>query len=218
MNRKVLYLFFVLLLVESALGATIKGNLFDASLQPLNNVVVEVNSTPTQRVIVKEESFLFSLPIGTYKITATYETSSGILYAEEVLSVQDEGRYNLDMFLTPVSEEHGMGLEFGQKNFLKENIFLYSVILVLVIALGVFVYFHLRKKKKEEKEEQSVPEELMDIIKLLKKNKGKMTQKDIRKESPLSEAKVSLMISDLIKEQKVEKIKQGRGNIISLKK
>ena len=44
-----------------------------------------------------------------------------------------------------------------------------------------------------------------------------MTQKDIRKSIPFSEAKVSLILADLEHTGKIEKIKKGRGNIIILK-
>ena len=55
---------------------------------------------------------------------------------------------------------------------------------------------------------------VMDII---KKHGGRITQKELRKEMPLSEAKVSLLISELEHKNKIEKIKKGRGNIIILK-
>ncbi|MBI1970479.1 hypothetical protein HYS47_01920 [Candidatus Woesearchaeota archaeon] len=62
------------------------------------------------------------------------------------------------------------------------------------------------------------PDELYGkkIIELLQKNQGRMTQKEIRKELPLSEAKVSLLITELEYAAKIKKIKKGRGNIIVL--
>ncbi len=56
-----------------------------------------------------------------------------------------------------------------------------------------------------------------EIIEILKRHGGRATQKDIRKEIPFSEAKISLMIAELESKGKLEKIKKGRGNIIILK-
>jgi len=55
----------------------------------------------------------------------------------------------------------------------------------------------------------------MDII---KKEDGRTTQKEIRKQLPLSEAKVSLIITELEEKGVVKKIKKGRGNVIILNK
>ena len=44
-----------------------------------------------------------------------------------------------------------------------------------------------------------------------------MTQKEIRKNIPYSEAKVSLWITELESDGKIKKIKKGRGNVIALK-
>jgi uncharacterized membrane protein len=52
---------------------------------------------------------------------------------------------------------------------------------------------------------------------IIKEEGGRTTQKDIRKKIPLSEAKVSLMISELEAKGKIQKIKKGRGNIIVVK-
>ncbi len=82
-------------------------------------------------------------------------------------------------------------------------------------------------KKEEAKEEkiaipipqkrEKIPSDLKQIIQIMKRNEGRMTQKDLRKEIPLSEAKVSLMITDLENRGLVRRIKQGRGNVLILK-
>jgi uncharacterized membrane protein len=63
------------------------------------------------------------------------------------------------------------------------------------------------------KSEQPVDEHEHKILQIIKKEK-RMTQKDLRKEIPLSEAKISLVISDLESKGKIRKIKKGRGNIL----
>ena len=61
-------------------------------------------------------------------------------------------------------------------------------------------------------------DDLNKIIQLLKKNQGRMSQRELRKHFALSEAKISLMITELETEGKLKKIKKGRGNILILEK
>lgn len=55
------------------------------------------------------------------------------------------------------------------------------------------------------------------LMSFIRKEDGRTTQKDIRRQFPLSEAKISLMIAELEDKGLIKKIKQGRGNIIVLK-
>jgi len=92
-----------------------------------------------------------------------------------------------------------------------------------IVLASVFLFFILKLNtkliKKEVQEEIKIMDtDLNKILSLLKKNKGRMTQREIRKEFPLSEAKVSLMITELESMDKVKKIKKGRGNVIIFKK
>jgi uncharacterized membrane protein len=55
------------------------------------------------------------------------------------------------------------------------------------------------------------------VLRLITQHK-RITQKDIRKEVPLSEAKISLIIAELEAKGIIRKVKKGRGNIIFLNK
>ena len=76
------------------------------------------------------------------------------------------------------------------------------------------------KEVKEEVSKTSKIEDFLskDVIKFIKEEGGRVTQKDIRKKFPYSEAKISLIITELEKDNIVERIKKGRGNVIVLKK
>jgi uncharacterized membrane protein len=81
----------------------------------------------------------------------------------------------------------------------------------------------LAEAKKEnaidiEKKEAEMFYSTERVLEIIKKHGGRTTQKDIRKELPLSEGKISLMITELEHQGKIEKIKKGRGNIIIMKK
>jgi uncharacterized membrane protein len=71
-------------------------------------------------------------------------------------------------------------------------------------------------KSVEKKIAEEMPADLQKMVDYLKTHEGRVTQKDMRKEFPQSEAKVSLMIADLEQRGLVKKIKKGRGNIIVL--
>ncbi|MFO7967879.1 MAG: hypothetical protein R6U44_09815 [Archaeoglobaceae archaeon] len=62
-----------------------------------------------------------------------------------------------------------------------------------------------------------LPEDLQKALSIIKKEGGRVTQKDLRKQMGYSEAKMSLVIADLERRSIVEKVKKGRGNIIFLK-
>ena len=62
-----------------------------------------------------------------------------------------------------------------------------------------------------------LPRDLKEIIGILEKSGGRMTQKDLRARLNCSEAKVSLMVTDLEDRGLVHKVKKGRGNIILLR-
>jgi uncharacterized membrane protein len=76
----------------------------------------------------------------------------------------------------------------------------------------------IQEKSKEEKpESRSSGSDLDLIIGLIRKDGGRTTQKELRKQLPHSEAKISLMLTELEHKGKIERIKKGRGNIIVLK-
>jgi len=102
------------------------------------------------------------------------------------------------------------------------NILLIGFIVLFVSGLIVGTVYYAKTRKQVEiiREESTKTEEgdLEQITNILKQEGGRATQKDIRKQIPLSEAKISLMIAELEHKGVVEKIKKGRGNIIILKK
>jgi len=63
-----------------------------------------------------------------------------------------------------------------------------------------------------------LPDDLKEIVNILRRHGGRMTQLELRKELNYSEAKVSLMLADLENRGLIERFRRGRGNIIILKK
>jgi uncharacterized membrane protein len=87
-----------------------------------------------------------------------------------------------------------------------------------------------RAEKIEEKKEEKLLAEAktetkpeldkyaLEVLEILKKSGNRLTQKELRDKMPIGEAKVSLIVAELEELGYVKKIKQGRGNIIVLKK
>ena len=205
-----LLLFFVPLVS----GATLHGEVYDLDFDIVNNVIVEINSEPRQSVIASDGSYSFELNIGSYVLLAKYYVGQELIASvEEEVEIVDEGDYVIDLILFPVFDseiDEDIDVEFGESNGFNYWL-IFSFVLIGLLAL----LFFKKKKPKKKFEEQ---DELEDVLRFIKKNGGRVTQKDIRKDLGLSEAKASLIITELEYKKIVQRIKKGRGNVIILNK
>lgn len=202
----------LVVLSASVLGATIQGNIYDYSLEPMTDVVVTVDSSPRQQIIAKDGSYSFELPDGQYTITANFVENGLLRYStSESIEVSGDGVYTLDILMFPaLDDEAGLadfeiGLDEEESRFPRY----FWALLIAVFAAGLLWYF---KRKKSEPEADETYEKVLAII----RKKRRITQKDIRNAVPMSEAKISLVISELEDKGLIRKIKKGRGNIIIL--
>ena len=242
-----MYLLAGIFLVNLASAATIYGNVYDLSLKQANNARIEINTAPKQFFVAQNGSYSFEVPNGFYRIKAQIMQKGTIIASvEENITVKQDGSYVLDLILFPDIEEGvenadidvNLGVIETEKK--QHNILDGLAILSILAAIFMGVYY-LKKNKKQQKEkskndeeikkvkkeaqkeeaaEQKEPfdEELKKLIETIKKEGNRTTQKEIRKQIPLSEAKISLMIAELEHKGVIEKIKKGRGNIIILKR
>lgn len=221
--KKLLLLLVFLILIESCLAATIHGTIYDENLDVIKNAVVEVDSTPNQRFVAKDGAYSFTLPEGTYTITTKYDDHA----TKEEIVIEEEGDYVLDLFLFPSFEDEDElmgGIEeisiedeyFEEGKKIKTSYLISGLIILLV--LGVIFYFLKPKKPEIKSGIEDTEDETEKYLDFIKKQGGRTTQKEIRKHFPMSEAKISLVITELEHRGKVEKIRKGRSNIIILKK
>jgi len=225
------FLVFLLLLVSIFLvpcinAAEIYGTVYDMSLNPAMGAVIEVDSVPKQTNILKDGTYLFLLPVGEYVIKATYISSYNVYSTEENITIVDEGRYIVDLIVFPdLSEEsellllsEDITLEEIYEDETKAFPWLY-IILILVIVAAIFLFF--KKRKPVKKTDEKILEEEIDpkdkIYEFIKQKGGRVTQKEIRKNFPVSQASISLILTELENDGKLKKIKRGKGNIIILK-
>ncbi|MBD3303807.1 hypothetical protein GF343_01560 [Candidatus Woesearchaeota archaeon] len=231
MKFRALILPILLILAPSMVfAASIEGTIYDIELNTVKNAVVEIDTTPKQSFVSKNSTYFFDVPVGEYNITAKH--GQGV--AEESVIIKDDGSYNIDLILFPDFSEEvelldesdlNIGTSYTEEPGYSWYYFLgFLVVLVILIAVILGYKKKLESKLKEEineikeiKKEEDLEKDLKELVAFIKKEGGRTTQKNIRKNFPQSEAKVSLMVSELEHKGKIKKIKKGRGNIITLR-
>jgi len=229
----------VLSLSGNALGATISGSIYDVGLDKENDVIVEIDTIPAQTIISKDGDYSITVKPGSYTIHAYTDSSE----AFENISIAEDGDYIIDIILLestsdsyiyddfsgPEGDAIDVSSELPLNSDYSKIIIIVIISLVVIAALYVLL-FYLRNKFAKESDaiihaaaySESDKEHILDqyekkILSIIKKEK-RTTQKDIRKEIPLSESKISLVIADLESKGKIRKIKKGRGNILIFEK
>lgn len=228
MLKKLIYLLMIVLASNIVCSATIHGTIYNNYLEEQYDVIITLNTTPHQTFVSKNATYSFDIQKGDYEIKAEHYKGTFLeSYALEKISIESEGDYFLDIILFPnFQEEHEILEETAYLDKIdtdideEEDLSFWYVIAILsfVMFISLVYIFYTHKKDKahfkgSEKDEEPEDEEAKKIFDFIKSNK-RTTQKDIRKEFPSSEAKISLILSDLESRGKIKKIKKGRGNII----
>ena len=235
--------------------ATIHGAVYDwDSFSLLENSIVEVNSTPSQSMLANYGVYSFNLPPGNYLISASYYSNyTMVSYAEEEVTISDNGDYVLDLILLPTYLDDFNDTEFSELEEIasygedETNTWWYVLILFFVSILLMAAHFYMKRQNSDTGSPSenlaetitnnespslddadlvvsaegndtyaSLPDDLQAMLKIIELSEGRITQKELRSKVKYSEAKVSLMVSDLEDRGLVHKFKKGRGNVIVL--
>jgi len=274
MPRAYLILIAIVALAVSASYAScavVHGTAYEwSTFEALENVILEVNSTPPQFLVASSGNYSFDLPEGGYVIRAEYYQGNVLEYcAEENITILRDGEFVLDLLMFPPIEEEFLyeEINISEELYYYEKpdetedggvspVFLYVIaILAIVIAIAGYAVF-LRKRSNsgepgsergvgvavevgdvgynipddvfeplpppelreppESPEPSELPSDLQEVISIVRGSGGRITQKDLRTRLSCSEAKVSLMVTDLTDRGLVRKVKKGRGNVIIL--
>ena len=215
----------LVLSITAVSAAEIYGKVYRwDTLDVLNNAVVEIKDGSIQRMVSENGEYSFNVTPGNYTIVAY----AGEYYASENVTV--EGSMRFDLILFPKLEEIEELPDFPTVEEQNEG-FPYYAVAIFVSGLVLAVLFFIKKRSEEQPlhepasdshevayaEEYDLPEDLAEVVELIRKEGGRITQKELRKKLGYSEAKMSLIIADLERRGIVEKVKKGRGNIIFLR-
>ncbi len=221
-----IFLFILILLGNLVSAATyIYGAVYDLSLKRVDNARVEINTTPKQFLVAQNGSYSFDVGNGYYLIKAQLlQKNTVVASVQENITVKQSGSYVLDLILFPDIEEgiEEIDIDVNGEIIGADNKFNILIVLVFIVLILIGLFYYIKKKRSvktlEIQEQKKEEDELEQIIKIIKQEGRRTTQKEIRKQIPLSEAKISLMLAELEHKGMIEKIKKGRGNIIILKK
>ncbi|TQD24955.1 winged helix-turn-helix transcriptional regulator [Methanolobus vulcani] len=162
----------ILLILSTVAGAentaTVHGVAYDwSTLAPLDNVIIEVNSTPAQSIVAKYGVYSFDLPEGNYRITASYYMNNDLIcYDEEDITIADEGNYVVDLLLIPSysnnSTQETISSISSSSVHSSINLLTLSVIVVLILLASLVFKIRNPEKtgvlaKKQENRSKSFP-------------------------------------------------------------
>lgn len=220
----------LLALVLPASGLRLTGQLYElgaeANLQPVGEaVVVEAfdGSNLAGRTVASRGAYTLELGPGDYRIVA--RSPDGDVRASENITLRADGR--LDLILLP--ELDLPELELGKE--LLENLTLPPVPRAeappwpwvaagagsVLAMVGVLLLLRRRSRAPAGKPSaDGLPDDLRAMVRVLREEGGRTTQKELRRRLSYSEAKVSLMVADLENRGLVRKFKVGRGNVVVL--
>ncbi len=237
MIKNIMWLFLVLICFEVVSAATITGSVYDLALQSESNVIIEINTVPKQLLVSKSGEYAFNVKPGTYDLYAHTNTSK----ATESITVTDNDTYILDLILEEslvelpqdILTESDINVSLADFSEPTKKLWITVlvglIIILALLAIGFYLFMRAKVAKslksvkhevthkevthKEDSSDKPLDEYEHKVLSIIKKEK-RTTQKDLRKEIPLSEAKISLIITDLESKGKIRKIKKGRGNIL----
>lgn len=229
--RKMLLLVALFILLSfQAEAATISGTVYDLSLEPID-ALVSINTVPNQFFVALGGNYKFNVNPGTYVLRANTTEGKAI----EVIKIVDDGNYTIDMIIELDIEEppefiDETGIEYsdlGLNGVEKSSIYSWIIPLIIgiiIVLLAIVIVLLLiskntgKKTENSEKKanydaEQNITDIELKTIALIREH-SRITQKELRKMMPYSEAKISLVVAQLESEGKIKKIKKGRGNIL----
>ncbi len=200
MKKAVIILVMILVMTilssGTVLSAQISGTIYDIKLEELSNVVVEVNSTPEQRYVSKDGSYMFDLEPGTYKITARYERQEyRTLKSVDTLKVNGKGEYVFDLFLFSDLDEELELMDIEDIDFSEpveptnqvQTIGVTAVVTAAIILAIVVAYAYWYRRKMQHEEMKQINRSVRDARKRAKEHPADTKVEKVLEEMELRE-------------------------------
>jgi uncharacterized membrane protein len=212
---KKILLLLIILVVSSAIvsAGELYGTIYDFELSPVPGSIVRFTSDSgtSYKVVSTDGDYSLNLTPGKYLITLQYRN---ITTEDSVLVAGDKQLFDLILFesfdeLDLLTDADSMIIDELPEvvTIPLDYTPLYVSAALLLCSIGLLL---LPKKK-------ALDDPLADkLLELLRSQDGRSTQKELRKQMPCSEAKVSLIIAELEARGEITKIRKGRANIITL--
>ncbi|MDK2939489.1 MAG: hypothetical protein PWQ51_1654 [Methanolobus sp.] len=171
--------------------ATVHGVAYEwSTFEPLDNAIIEVNSTPTQSMVAQYGVYSFELANGTYMITASYyEDDQLTYYAEDIITVSEEGSYVLDLLLVPSysssNETESEVSNIESSSGTNSNSLLYGSILVIVLLLVLLIS---QMKQKPQSPRHAVKKE--EVNQVAAEVPSKIEEKPVQQEEKAAASEI----------------------------
>ncbi|MBS3059752.1 MAG: hypothetical protein J4224_05010 [Candidatus Diapherotrites archaeon] len=170
-------LLLLFLFADQAFAATISGTAFEwYTLEPLQNIIVEINTTPKQTDVAIEGTYSFSISTpGNYTLTAQFFENNKLKYeAIETITLESgDGNFVVDLIMLPALGEdeflfedfNELGLDFEGTQTPNDSGFLKAItagLALVLIALALF-FAGARIRRKKITETKTVKESEMAV-------------------------------------------------------
>jgi len=205
----------ILFILPSVSAATIHGTIYDTGFNVLEGVLITIDTVPEQAIVSIDGEYDLEVNPGDYTIIFEYYEGTELIYSsEENISIIDNGEYLRDVILLPALEN---GEIINIEEIYGENERAWWILGIVMIAIAL-IYIYLKYFRKKETKTELDEDDAEKVKEFIKKSKGRTTQKEIRKNLAMSEAKASLIVTELEHKGIVTRIKKGRANVIILNK
>jgi uncharacterized membrane protein len=200
------------ILIASICSASfVHGEIYGQDLQKLNNTVITIQGAFSYQLVSEKSNYSIFLPPGHYTISASASGIDGkeLFVEEKIIAGADDQQ--LDLVLKPGSDM-GSLLYIGA-----------FVLLAAVLSIVLFLWLDTNRKPKPAApgpdalhiaKPMELDSDAKSVLRVLDGMEGRATQKDLRESLGFSDAKLSLILSELESIGKVKKFKRGRGNIV----
>lgn len=225
--------FFILLLVliSSSFASFIYGDIYSNNLEKLNKTLIKIDGRFSYQFVTEKSNYSIFLPDGEFNITASNFDNNGelVLYSKEQFKAGDKDQ-KIDLVLNSV----------GKFNFdwiVTLGVLLISITLMFLVVLwfdskkqGIIIKIPEIKipdlensviskqlsisKSEIQTESAELDQDAKLILSILESLENRATQSELKDKTNFSDAKLSLILSELEQLGKIKKFKRGRGNII----
>ncbi len=221
----------LLVLISCIVNAyTISGKIYDSNLNPVNTALVQITQ-PKQISLATNANYTFNLSKGEYEIqVAAVVNNKNLTYKDNITIENSDVTYDiilienqvidnsLNQLTQSLNENYSVNYQKPQEN----NSFDYTPFALLILAALIAIFAFKNKPKPKTSlatNHESLILEKADeykeqILNLLSQRGGAASQKELRRELPWSEARVSIELSELEKQGKIKRVKTGRANLI----